>query len=112
MCYFRLRYGPKVVNGTSGLAVGVGKMFVCVAPTNGLSNPPGGLLMRISSPHGGAFDVLRWNCAFTKSKDRPYDARIDVFPLPVGSHERPTRGPMLVHTGFCPACVGNPVSPG
>src|SRR2546427_6698861 len=52
-------------------------MFGCVAPTNGLSNPPGGLLMRISSPQGGAFEVLRWNWAFTKSNDRPYDARTD-----------------------------------
>src|SRR5439155_22324070 len=109
---FRLRDGPNVVNTTSGLAVGVGKMFGCVAPTNGLSNPPGGLLTRISSPHGGAFEVLRWNCPFTKSNDRPYDARTDVLPPPVGSHERPARGPMLVHTGFWPASDGNPESPG
>src|SRR5256885_12063386 len=79
---------------------------------NGLSRPPDGLLMRISDPHGGATDVLRWNCAFTNSYARPYDARTEVLPSPAGSHVIPTRGPRLPHCVSMPACVGKPASPG
>src|SRR5262249_60560176 len=106
------KYGPASVYTTFGLAVGVGKMLLCPEPTNGLSRPPGEFVIRISSPKGGAFDVFRWNCAFTKSNDRPYAARTDVLPLPVGSQATPMRGPKLVHTLFCPACDGKPGSPG
>src|SRR6478609_6569620 len=61
-------------------------MFVCPPglPRNGLSSPPGGALSRTSDPHGGATDVLRWNCPFTNSYDFPYDARSEV--VPVGQH--------------------------
>src|SRR5438105_4837703 len=79
---------------------------------NGLSRPPDGLLMRISDPHGGATEVLRWNCALTNSYERPYDTRTEVRPSPLGSHVRPTRGPTLPHCVFMPAWLGNPGSPG
>src|SRR5437764_742082 len=81
-------------------------------PRNGLSRPPGGALSRTSDPQGGATEVLRWNCAFTNSYDLPYEARMFVRPLPVGSHARPTRGPRLPHCFSIPAWVGNPGSPG
>src|SRR6185503_10939443 len=89
-------------------------MFVCPPglPRNGLSNPPGGALRRTSDPHGGATDVLRWNCPSTNSNDLPYDARTDVLPSPRGSQARPSRGPILFQSVGMPACVGKPASPG
>jgi hypothetical protein len=112
MSLLRLRNGPFSENGAFWSNV-TGKMFVCPeALMNGLSRPPDGLLMRISEPHGGATDVLRWNCAFTNSYARPYDARTEVLPSPFGSQVMPTRGPTLPHCVCMPACVGNPASPG
>ena len=79
----RLRNGPLSENVAFWSNV-TGKMFVCPPglPRNGLSRPPGGALSRTSDPHGGATDVLRWNCPFTNSYDLPYDARTDVLPSP------------------------------
>ena len=113
MSLLRLRNGPLSENGAFRSKV-TGKMFVRPPglPRNGLSRPPGGALSRTSDPKGGATDVLRWNCAFTNSNDRPNEARTFVRPLPVGSQASPTRGPKLLHCLFMPALVGNPASPG
>src|SRR6185503_6926775 len=109
----RARNGPFSENGAFWSKV-TGKMLVCPPglPRNGLSRPPGGLFKRISEPHGGATDVLRWNCAFTNSYALPYAARTEVLPEPVGSHATPTRGPKLFQSVSIPACDGKPASPG
>src|SRR5438034_10755615 len=109
-------YGPLIENTALSLVSGdgIGKMFVFPPglPRNGLSNPPGGALSRTSDPHGGATDVLRWNCPFTNSYDFPYDARTDVLPSPIGSHATPTRGPKLFQSVSIPAWLGKSLSPG
>src|SRR5580765_2948271 len=89
-------------------------MFVCPPglPKKGLSRPPGGAFSRTSEPQGGATEVFRWNWPFTNSYERPYDARTEVLPLPVGSQATPTRGPRFPHCVFIPALVGKPGSPG
>src|SRR4051812_15738680 len=78
-------------------------MFVCPPglPRNGLSNPPGGALSRTSDPHGGATDVLRWNCPFTNSYDFPVrraDGRLAVADrIPRHSDARPQVVPVGQH---------------
>src|SRR5688572_25682081 len=85
-------------------------MLVWPDPANGTSSEPP--FVRTSDPHGGATDVLRWNWPLTNSYDLPYETRIDVLPLPVGSQATPARGPKFFHCFCMPALVGNPGSPG
>ena len=105
MSLVRLRNGPLSENVAFWSNV-TGKMFVCPPglPRNGLSSPPGGALSRTSDPHGGATDVLRWNCPFTNSYDFPYeraDRRLAVAQrIPGQSNARPEVVPVGQHAGL------------
>src|ERR1043166_1838840 len=61
-------------------------------------------------PNGGEFALLTKSCPLLNSYARPYEARMESLPCPVGSHAAPTRGANRFHCRFIPESPGNPVS--
>src|SRR5215467_13724281 len=97
--------------GVNRLVAVIGYGFPPGKPAQGLSKPPAGLFFLISSPNGGATVVLNQSWLGAKSKNKPYDARIEVLPLPVGSQARPTRGSKSFHFLYWPDLPEKPGSP-
>src|ERR1051325_10371902 len=90
-CLFGRATGRNCANGVNRADAGLSGTGIPPGyPAHGSSKPPGGLVTVTWKPQGGAL-APEPNClALVKSVAIPNDARIEVFPSPLGSHPRPS----------------------